>query len=374
VPANFERELQTCITRFIEPAFDRALAGLSETYLSKAPERVGISQYPGGADLYAELVKLHTTLDLTPEQVHARGLERMAQIEESIEAIQGELGFEGDSLAFVASLHNDPEWRADTVEDVRAIFQRYIDRLKPRLKECFSRVPKAAYGVAPLPEALQGSMTYGYYDSPRTDRAEGVYLFNANNLTKRPLFHLGALTYHELMPGHHLQLATQQESSGLHPFRTHSFVTAYIEGWAEYAATLAGELGLYELPQERYGRLVMDAFLTSRLVVDTGMNVLGWPLERARDYMRTHSRLTEAELFNESLRYSCDIPGQALAYKLGDTHILALRERMRQTLGSSFKLAAFHAAVLETGALPLSDVHWHVEQMTANVVQEETAK
>lgn len=357
----FARNVAECVTGCLVPAFERALDGLSDTYLYQAPEAVGMSQYPQGAELYAELVKVHTTLELTAEQVHARGLERMAEIEESIRGIQSELGFDDDPQGFLAHLNGDSRWRAGTASGVTAMFQRYIDRLKPTVGAHFAKTPSATYGVAPLAATLERSMTYGYYDAPREGRAHGVYRFNAANLTRQPLFHLAALTYHELMPGHHLQFATQMECQTSHPFRTHSFVNAYIEGWAEYAATLAADLGLYEAPEERYGRLVMDAFLTSRLVVDTGMNVLGWSLERAREYMRAHSRLTEAEILTESVRYSCDIPGQALAYKLGDTQILALRERMRRTLGNRFAMKGFHTAVLEAGALPLGDLEWHLD-------------
>jgi len=204
-------------------------------------------------------------------------------------------------------------------------------------------------------------MTYGYYDAPRRERPKGIYLFNARNLTRQSLVALGSLTYHELMPGHHLHYAIQQERESLCPFRKHSFVNAFNEGWAEYAATLAGELGMYETPEERYGRLIWDAFFTCRLVVDTGMNVLGWSLERARDYMRMYGGMTEADICTESVRYACDIPGQGLAYKLGDVHILRLRERMRRELGSRFEMKAFHAAVVEHGSLPLPELEWHVE-------------
>lgn len=349
----------------LDAVFERALQGLSDEYLSLAPDRVGIRQYPGGEEVYCELVRLHTTLDLTPEQVHARGLERMAQIEESISGIQAELGFGGDAPGFLAHLNEDARWRASTVEGVTSFFQRYIDRLERRFDDFFASRPQAAYGVAPLPAALEQSMTYGHYDAPKSDRPRGLYRFNAANLTRNPLFHVGALTYHELMPGHHLQFALQAESATLHPFCAYSFVTAYVEGWAEYAATLAGEMGLYETPQERYGRLVMDAFLTTRLVVDTGMNVLGWSLERGRDYMRKHSRLPESEILTETVRYACDIPGQALAYKLGDTMILTVREQMRRELGNSFSVRDFHSAVLAPGALPLQDLAWHVEHETA---------
>jgi uncharacterized protein (DUF885 family) len=358
---DFARDLESRIARCVEPAFDQALMGLSDSYLAQAPDTVGLGQYPDGGEFYAELVKLHTTLDLTPEQVHARGHARIQEIESSMHAIRNELGFVGDSAAFLAHLNQDQRWRANTVEGVRAVFQRYIERLRPRFYEYFTIAPNAIQGVAPLPEALQGSMTYGYYDAPRRGRAEGVYLFNPANLTKQALLTVAALTYHELMPGHHLHLATQQENKSLHPFRAYSFVNAYNEGWAEYAATFAGEIGLYEEPQERYGRLLNDAFLTSRLVVDTGMNVLGWSLERAREYMRRHTGIPEAEILTESVRYSCDIPGQALAYKLGDVEILALRERMRRALGTRFKLKDFHAAILRPGSLPIPDLKWHVE-------------
>lgn len=366
--ANFSRELETRIKTRIEPAFDRAIEGLSNTYLARAPEKVGIGQYSGGSEVYAELVKLHTTLALTPEQVHARGIARMEEIAASKDAIREELHSQTDDKTFIAHLNQDPRWRANTVEGVRAMFHRYIDRLKPRFSDYFYREPQATYGVAPLPEALQSSMTYGYYDVPREGHAAGIYRFNASNLTKQALVHIGSLTYHELMPGHHLHFATQRENELLHPFRKYNFVNAYNEGWAEYAAMFAGEIGLYEQPEERYGRLAMDAFLTCRLVVDTGMNVLGWSLERARDYMRANSGMSEAEIRTESLRYSCDIPGQALAYKLGDASILGFREQMRRTLGERFNLKDFHAAVLGAGALPIPDLEWHVEHETKRLM------
>lgn len=360
--ARFARELDERIKGVVEPAFDRALATLSDEYLRQAPDRVGLDQFAAGRAIYAELVKLHTTLDLTPEQVHAKGVARIAQIEESMQSIRAELGFKGGAAEFLAQLNADPRWRATTVEGVKAVFQRYIDRLKPHFPRSFRSGPRVECSVEPLPEALQDSMTFGYYDVPRPDRARGLYFFNSRNLTKQALFNVAALTYHELMPGHHLHLCTQNESESLHPLHRFSFVNAYNEGWAEYAATLAGEIGMYEEPEERYGRLVMDAFLSSRLVVDTGMNALGWSLEQARIYMRQHSGMAQTEILSESLRYSCDLPAQALAYKLGDLEILALRERQRAALGQRFDLRNFHAAILGNGALPLPELRWYIER------------
>jgi uncharacterized protein (DUF885 family) len=360
--APFLRELEARIAGVVAPAFERALGVLSDEYLQAAPDRVGLGRFAGGSSVYAELVKLHTTLDLTPEQVHSKGLERIAQIEESMRAIRSELGFEGGAEAFLAHLNGDSRWRATTVEGVRAVFQRYIDRLQPRFSSCFRTPPAAKFSIEPLPEALQGAMTFGYYDAPRPARPRGIYFFNAHHLTRQALFNVGALTFHELMPGHHLHLCTQSESASLHPVHRFSFVNAFNEGWAEYAATLAGEIGMYEQPEERYGRLVMDAFLSCRLVVDSGMNAMGWSLERARDYMRRHSGMAEAEIQSETLRYSCDLPAQALAYKLGDAEILDMREGMRAALGRRFDLREFHDALLRMGALPLPDLRWHLER------------
>jgi uncharacterized protein (DUF885 family) len=366
--AYFVRELECRVDASVRPAFDRALVGLSDDYLEHAPDGVGLGQYAAGPEIYAELAKFHTTLDITAEQLHARGHARMAKIQKQKTEVRAELGFEGDDTAFIARLNQDRRWRTDTIEGVMRVFHRYIDRLKPLFSHYFSESFKASYDVAPLAEALQGSMTYGYFDPPRQDHGEGLYLFNAANLTKRGLFILGALTYHELVPGHHLHLATQQENDALHPLRQYSLITAYNEGWAEYAATLAGEIGMYEEPEERYGRLIMDAFFTTRLVVDTGMNALGWSLERARDYMRQYSGMSEGEILTESVRYSCDIPGQALAYKAGDAEILALRERMRRALGEHFDLKCFHSAVLGPGALPMPVLGWHVDYEIRNLL------
>jgi uncharacterized protein (DUF885 family) len=363
-PGGFSAELERRIESEMRPAFDRVLAIFSDRYLARAPDAVGLSQYPGGPEIYAELVKLHTTMDLTPEAVHQMGLERMKGIQAGMEAIRRELGFAGDPKAFLDRLQDDPRWRARTSEEVAAVFRRYMDRMRPAFERAFAAGPKASHDVEPLPEALQASMTFGYYDNPKPDRPRGLYLFNAANLTRTSLFNIGALTYHELVPGHHLHLASQQENPNLHPFRAHSFVNAYNEGWAEYASTLAGELGMYQEPEERYGRLAMDAFLTCRLVVDTGMNALGWSLEQARDYLRANSTMAETEVRSETIRYSCDIPAQSLAYKLGDTKIFEYRARMQQVLGDRFDLKEFHRLVLGPGALPLPDLDWHLARET----------
>lgn len=361
--AEVDRRLEEQVSR----AYDGFTAYLDGDYARHCGDRVGISQYPGGRQVYEELVKLHTTMELTPEEVHAEGHQRMASIWSEMGRLLNEAGFEGDPKAFVRAAGEDPAWRAEGAESIAAVFQRYIDRLKPKLAEAFHQGAEAPYRAEALPAALEGSMTFGYYNPPSADEPAGRYIFNAANVSKSDLCGIASLTYHELAPGHHTHLSRQLKAEHLHPLRKVAFFNAYNEGWAEYAATLAGELGGYEQPQEKFGRLMMDAFLTSRLVVDTGMNVLGWDLEKARDYMREKTFMSEAEIGSEPVRYACDIPGQSLAYKLGDTRMLELREEMRETLGNRFDIRDFHEAVLKPGALPLPILTDHVRRETERI-------
>ena len=342
------------VEQSVRPAFDRLLALLDDqNYRDRAPETVGIAQYAGGEELYTHLVREHTTLDLTPEQIHIDGLERMKKVREQMHALLGDAQFNGSPKQYVEAIAGSADWRASGAEAIGAVFRRYIDRLEPSLPEIFRFGPKAGYGVAPLPDAMSGSMTFGYYDPPSETERTGRYLFNSNNLSGGPLANIAALNYHELVPGHHFHMASQRENEALHPVRAHSFFNAFNEGWAEYAATLAGELGMYRAPEERFGRLMMDAFLTCRLVVDTGMNAMNWGLERARSYMRENAFVPEAEILTESIRYSCDIPAQSLAYKLGEHFLIEQRENMRAQLNETFDLRDFHDVVLKPGALPL---------------------
>jgi len=338
-----------------EPALARLFAVLEDAeYHVAAPEVVGIGQYPGGAALYHELVREHTTIEVTPEEVHADGLARLAKVREEMAALLSEIGFRGSPQEYLADIARNPAWRAQDEEAIGAVFRRYIARIEPHLDGVFRFRPQAAYDVAPLPAALAGSMTFGYYDAPGPQQPVGRYLYNSVNLAGGPLSSIASLNYHELAPGHHFHVASQRENEALHPIRANALFNAFNEGWAEYAATLAGELGMYETPEERFGRLVMDAFLTCRLVVDTGMNALGWSLEQARVYMRENAFMPETEINSESIRYSCDIPAQSLAYKLGETFLLDQREAMRAALGERFDIRDFHDVVLKPGALPFS--------------------
>jgi uncharacterized protein (DUF885 family) len=362
--------VESRVLESVLPAYDEMIRWLSHgDRAAAAGEDVGLLNLPGGAEVYAELVRLHTSLDLSPDEVHARGLARVAEIRAEMQDILDEVGATHPAQEHMAVLATDPAWRAAGAEAITAVFQRYIDRLKPHIDAVFRFTPEADYRVVPLPEALATSMTFGYYDQPSPADPTGRYLFNAGNLSQQALANVAALTYHELVPGHHFHFACQRENAGLHPLRRNSLVNAFTEGWAEYAAHLAGELGMYELPEERFGKLVMEAFLTTRLVVDTGMNAFGWSLEQAREYMRENAFVSEAEILTESVRYSCDIPGQALGYKIGDLFLQDLRATMQKQLGDRYDVRDFHDAVLRPGALPLRLVEANVVEATASVVR-----
>jgi uncharacterized protein (DUF885 family) len=308
----------------------------------------GIGQYPGGAGCYAGLIRLHTGLDLSADEIHATGL---AEVERITEAIRDELGIT-DEAGYRAQLAADPAMYAQSPADVERIFSAHIDRLVPVLPRYFSRLPAAPFRLRPLEAALSG-LTYGYYDAPSAaGDGAGYYCYNVANLPERPLLQAASVIYHEGMPGHHLQHGLLMENTALHPIRRvptelRTFaLNGYLEGWAEYAAGFCDEIGLYADPVDRYGRLSAERFQAARLVLDTGLNVLGWSRERAAAYLRVNGFMAEAEIDSELLRYAIDDPGQALAYHLGHWYLRKLR--------GSRDAREFHDAVLAEGPLPLA--------------------
>ena len=356
------------IAHLVDTAVRPALAALgSQLEVAVPGEDLGIAQYAGGEAIYGELVRHHTTLDLDPEAVHRIGQERMAGIRAAMAAIRAETGFAGDDNAYRAAIAEDPDYRAGGISDILARFDRCLADVEPLLERCLRLRPAAGHGVARLPDALASSMTFGYYQVAAGAGATGRYLFNAANLAQSGMASIPALTFHELAPGHHIHFASQAENGRLTALSKYNSFNAFNEGWAEYAATLAGEWGLYRSPQERFGRLMMDALLTSRLVVDTGLNARGWTLDEGRAYLAANGFISDSEARTEAIRYACDVPGQALAYKLGDTFLIDQRERMRAALGARFDMRDFHDAVLREGAMPLPLVAGQIDKMIATV-------
>jgi len=349
------------VERQIVPSVERLVAFLTGPYAHEAAPGVGLAQYPGGDAYYRWLVRYHTTLETTPEAVHKVGLEQVERIEREMEGVRRALGFTGTKAEFHARLSRDPRFFARTPEEFGERLMSYATRLDSVLDRAFARRPRARGDVQRLPAALEPSMTFGYYQAPTAADSMGHYLFNGTQLSERTLLTAAPLIAHELWPGHHFQVNLARENPALPAYRRLRYFTAFGEGWGDYASIVAGELGLYADPYDRYGRLAMDMFLSCRLVVDTGMNALGWSRERAMAYMREHVLESETQIRSETLRYSTDLPGQALAYKMGSLSLERLRARAQSGLGARFDVREFHDLVLGSGMLPLRVLEGKVE-------------
>ncbi len=345
----------------IRPAVETLIASLEGDYTRRAPVRVGIGQYPGGVAYHRWLVRWHTTMNVTPEAVHRIGLREVARINREMAEVRARLGFAGTKQEFHAQLARDPRFFAKTPEEFGERLMSYARRLEPRLPEFFGNLPRARGDVRRLDPALEPSMTFGYYQVPTPLDSMGHYMYNGSSLSERTLLTAGPLIAHELWPGHHFQFNLAKENLALPETRRVGYYTAYGEGWGDYAAWLAGEMGLYEDPYDRYGRLAMEMFIACRLVVDTGMNALGWPRERAMQFMRDNALESETQIRSETLRYSADLPGQALAYMMGSLEFRRLRAHAQSASGSRFDIRQFHDMLLGSGSLPMGVLAERVE-------------
>lgn len=346
----------------IVPAYDGIVAYLKGPYRVGAPSGVGLSQYPGGRAYYQYLIFQSTTLTTTPEALHANGLREVAKLNAQIDAIRKHLKFAGDLTAFKHYLATDKQFFPPTTQAFGDRLEMYVQRSAAAAPRFFSKMPKTPYGVEPLPKALAGAQTFGYYDAATAARRKGRYLYNAWHPERTSWLGAGALICHELIPGHHFQIALQQENTSLPNVRRYDFSeTGYVEGWGEYASQLCFEMNVYRTPYDKLGRMMQDLMVSTRLVVDTGMNALGWSRERAMQYMRANLTLSDAQIESESLRYSTDLPGQALAYKTGELTMLALRDHAKAALGNRFDIRRFHEWVIGSGAMTLDTLRAHID-------------
>jgi len=356
------------ISTEISPSLANLIEFLYSDYKMRMPEDVGAYQYPGGKDYYNYMIEYHTNSGLTAKEIHEIGLKRVEELYEEMAQIRGKLGFEKGQPAFHKKIMNDPYFIAKTPADVEKRYMDYMERIEPRISTLFSSNPKAPYGVKRLDQALEGAMTFGYYQVPTHNNEIGQYRYNGSDLKNRPMLWSGPLIYHELAPGHHFQINLNMENESIHKIRKdmNLYNASITEGWGNYAAFLAEEIGMLNKPLDQYGWLVFQMFFYNRLVLDTGMNALGWSLEDARVFMRKHTFATEAEIQTETLRYSVDMPGQALAYALGMDRLVLMRNNMKSQLGDQFDIRDFHDAALKEGAMPLNILEDHIQWFIRN--------
>ena len=324
----------------------------------------GVLATPRGDEYYAHRVKSFTTTDMTPDQIHQLGLSEVARIRAEMETVAEEAGFESRE-AFIEHLRTDPQYYPETPEELleaAGALAKQIDGWMPKL---FGTLPRQPYTVLPIPAAQAPGNTTAYYESGSLATGQpGIYRVNTTELDQRPLWELPALGVHEAVPGHHHQIALQQELD-IHPLRQHgTFFTAFVEGWGLYSERLGIEMGLYDTPAKEMGRLRYEMWRASRLVVDTGIHSRGWSKQQAVDFMLDNTALSAGNIDAEVNRY-ITWPGQALAYKIGELKIRELRTRAETALGSSFSLRDFHDAVLENGAVPLDVLEAHIDRWIA---------
>jgi uncharacterized protein (DUF885 family) len=349
----------------IAPAYERLLTFMEAEYLPGARKSIAMRDLPNGEAWYAFNVKQSTTTDLTPEQIHQIGLGEVRRIRAAMESIIESTGFAGDFQEFLEFLRTDPQFYHTTKE---ALLQEYRDiakRADPELMKVFGHLPRTPYGVIPVPSYAEKSQTTAYYQRGSVEAGRPGYFYaNTYALDTRPRWEMEALTLHEAVPGHHLQLAIQDELEDVPWFRRLGGETAFVEGWGLYSESLGEEMGFYQDPYSKFGQLTYEMWRAIRLVVDTGMHHLGWSRQRAIDYFKENAGKQEHDIIVEVDRYIV-WPGQALAYKIGELKIKELRAHAAEELGAGFDIRAFHDEVLGKGSVPLSVLEANIREWVA---------
>jgi len=363
----FRRTIVAVCEDVIRPAFERQRTVLADEIRSVArpDEHAGLAFVPGGEAAYANLVRSHTTLELSADEIHRLGVEEVARIDGEFLELGARLLGTATTAQSLARLRQDPALTFDTAAEVEATARAALDRANAAIGGWFGRLPAAPCQVVVMGEHESKHSTIAYYREPAADGSRpGRYYLNTSLPKTRPRYEAECLAFHEAVPGHHLQLAIAQELDELPAFRRFGGPTAYVEGWGLYTERLSAEMGLYSGELDHFGILSFDAWRACRLVVDTGLHALGWPRQRAIDYMLDHTALAENNVINEIDRYLA-MPGQALAYKIGQLELLRLRREARDRLGPRFDVRRFHDAVLGVGAIGLVTLGTVIESWIA---------
>jgi len=337
----------------IAPAFKRLRDFLVTRYIPACRETTAVSALPNGAAMYAYNVKWHVTTNDTPQQIHDIGLAEVKRIRAEMDTVAASTGFKGSPDDFKRYLRTNPKFFFRDAASLLTAYRDITKRAEPELAHLFGRLPQTPYGVVPVPDAVAPSQTTAYYEPGSFAAGRAANMFaNTYKLDSRPSWEMMALTLHEAVPGHHIQVALAQELQGLPEFRKNSSYTAFVEGWALYSESLGDEMGLYADPYAKFGQLTYDAWRAVRLVVDTGLHSMGWTRDQAIDYFRANTAKTDQDIVVEVDRYIV-WPGQALGYKMGQLKIRELRTKAERQLGARFNVRGFHDVVLGQGAVPL---------------------
>jgi len=355
------KDIRKTIKEEIIPSYKILEEFFRTEYLPQARLTVGLYDTPKGKELYEQLAKSFTTTDLTPEEIHNIGLGEVARIRGEMEKVIKEVEFEGTFKEFLVFLREDKRFYYDTAEELFEGYLAVSKRIDPELVALFGKLPRTPYGLRPIPMESAPDTTTAYYMPPSPGGLRpGYYYVNLYKPETRPKYEMEVLSVHEAVPGHHLQISLAMEKEDMPMFRRVSPYTAFVEGWGLYSESLGYELGLYTDPYSKFGQLTYDMWRAVRLVVDTGMHYFEWERQRAIDYFLENAAKSELDIINEIDRYIV-MPGQALAYKIGQMKFSALKKKAKKDLGVKFDVRKFHDLVLSEGAIPLNELDTLVE-------------
>lgn len=368
---DLTKKATTIIGQVVVPEYQNYLKFFEQEYLPNAKDTIAAYDFPDGKAYYQNQVKLYTTLDMTPDEIHEIGLSEVKRIRAEMEQVIKDSGFEGSFAEFLEFLRTDPQFYAKTPEELIKEASYISKRMDHKLPQFFGKLPRQPYGVVPVPEAIAPKYTTGRYSgAPLDSTRAGEYWVNTYALDKRPLYNLEALTLHEAVPGHHLQTALAKELEHLPRFRQNTYISAFGEGWGLYSEKLGLEAGFYQDPYSNFGRLTYEMWRAIRLVVDTGMHTKGWTRDQAIKMMEENTALSTHNVRTEIDRY-ISWPAQALSYKLGELKILELRAKAEKELGPDFDIRRFHDAILANGSIPLSVLEVQIDKFIEQEKQRE---
>lgn len=358
--AQFTKQGRELVAQAVLPAYQGFYDFMTQEYIPNARTDIAAYSLPDGKAFYENRVRYYTTLDMTSAEVHKLGLAEVKRIRQEMQQVIDSVGFKGSFADFLHFLRTDPQFYTTSAEQLlkeAAFIAKKADAILPKY---FGKLPRKPYGIAPVPAEIAPKYTTGRYSGSNRNDEAGYYWVNTYALDKRPLYELEALTLHEAVPGHHLQISLNNELTHLPDFRRYSYISAFGEGWGLYSEYLGLEAGFYQDPYSNFGRLTYEMWRAARLVVDTGMHAQGWSRQQAIDYMASNTALSLHNVTTEIDRY-ISWPGQALSYKIGELTIKRLRAKAETALGDKFNIRRFHDAVLASGSVPMSILEQQID-------------
>ena len=355
-----QNEVKEYIQNVLNPTYQELYDFLINEYLPESRDTIGISDVPNGKEWYEYLARYHTTTNLTPDEIHEIGLREVAKIRAEMEGIIEQVGWEGDFNSFLQYLRTDPRFYYETGEELLQAYRAMSKEIDAYMPTLFNKLPRAPYGVIPIPMESAPFTTTAYYNAPSEGRP-GYYYANLYMPEVRPKYEIPVLSVHEAVPGHHHQISLAQEMENVPNFRKYLSITAFVEGWGLYSEQLGESMGIYDDPYDKFGQLTYDMWRAVRLVVDTGMHYKNWSREDAVNLFLENTAKTEQDINNEVDRYIA-WPGQALAYKIGQLKIMELRDKSKEALGDDFDIKDFHDHILSFGSIPLNILEEKVDE------------